>query len=203
MVLLDPRERTDLPAVVRVSVAAPYPAVRAGLRAMLNAFPTLELVATGDPDTDVAVYGLDDETDVSVIPPVFLGAPGIIARVRDRQEGPAGYLTQEATADQVHAAVLAVASGLTVMDQGVIAASARRNGRGGGGAGAEAKVLTARELDVLRLIGEGLPNKAIGLQLGISENTVKFHASSILGKLDAASRAEAIAMAVRSGLLPM
>ena len=182
---------------VRVSVAAPYPAVRAGLRAMLTAFPTLEVVAAGDPGADVAVYGLDEETDISVIPPVFLGSPGVIARVRDRQEGPAGYLTPEATADQVHAAVLAVASGLTVMDQGILAIERPR------GTSPSPAVLTARELDVLRLIATGLPNKAIGLRLGISENTVKFHASAILGKLDAASRAEAIANAVRSGLLPM
>lgn len=168
---------------------------------MLDAFPTLEVLAAGDPDAEVAVYGLDEETDISIIPPVFLGSPGVIARVRDRQEGPAGYLTPEATADQVHAAVLAVASGLTVMDQGIL--SLERPPAAGPGAPPGQGVLTARELDVLRLIATGLPNKAIGLRLGISENTVKFHASAILGKLDAASRAEAIATAVRSGLLPM
>jgi len=201
MVVFDARERDVASPPVRVSVAAPYPAVRAGLRAMLDAFPTLEVLPAGDPEAEVAVYGLDEEIDVSLVPPVYLGSPGVIARVRHRQEGPAAYLTPEATADQVHAAVLAVASGLTVMDQGIL--SLEKPAGVGDAATASNGVLTARELDVLRLIATGLPNKAIGLRLGISENTVKFHASAILGKLDAASRAEAIANAVRSGLLPI
>ena len=59
------------------------------------------------------------------------------------------------------------------------------------------------ELDVLRLIAQGLPNKAIALQLGISEHTVKFHVGTVLGKLNAASRTEAVALAVRAGILPL
>ena len=61
--------------------------------------------------------------------------------------------------------------------------------------------LTDRELDVLRLVVAGQRNKEIAATLGISENTVKFHLRNILDKLHAQSRAEAVARAVREGLL--
>src|SRR5262245_41387665 len=61
--------------------------------------------------------------------------------------------------------------------------------------------LTRRELDVLELMADGLPNKAIGQRLGISDQTVKFHVASIIGKLAAANRTEAVRIALRRGLL--
>jgi DNA-binding NarL/FixJ family response regulator len=59
--------------------------------------------------------------------------------------------------------------------------------------------LTARELEVLRLMARGLTNRQIGRQLQISEHTVKFHAGGVLGKLNARSRAEAVARAIGLG----
>ncbi|HSB20718.1 MAG TPA: helix-turn-helix transcriptional regulator, partial [Anaeromyxobacteraceae bacterium] len=61
--------------------------------------------------------------------------------------------------------------------------------------------LTPRELEVLPLLAEGLSNKQIAARLGIAERTAKFHVESILGKLPAATRAEAVAVAARRGLL--
>jgi DNA-binding NarL/FixJ family response regulator len=61
--------------------------------------------------------------------------------------------------------------------------------------------LTERELDVLRLVVAGLRNKEIAAQLGISENTVKFHLRNILDKLHAQNRAEVVARAMRGGLV--
>src|SRR5882762_5195557 len=61
--------------------------------------------------------------------------------------------------------------------------------------------LTARELQVLQLVAEGLPNKGIARRLGISENTAKFHVASLCGKLGASSRTEAVTIAVRRGLI--
>jgi len=61
--------------------------------------------------------------------------------------------------------------------------------------------LTSRERQVLRLMGSGLGNRDIAARLGISEHTVKFHASSILGKLGASSRTEAVSQGIRRGLI--
>ena len=63
--------------------------------------------------------------------------------------------------------------------------------------------LTSRELEVLQLLADGLPNKAIATRLGISDQTVKFHVSSIYGKLGAANRTDAVRRAVRRGLLTL
>jgi DNA-binding NarL/FixJ family response regulator len=63
--------------------------------------------------------------------------------------------------------------------------------------------LTPREIQVLELLAEGLPNKAIAVRLKISDQTVKFHVSSISGKLGAANRTDAVRRAVRRGLITL
>src|SRR5688572_10493080 len=63
--------------------------------------------------------------------------------------------------------------------------------------------LTPREIEVLELVAEGLPNKAIAARLGISDQTVKFHVASIAGKLGAANRTDAVRRAVRRGLITL
>jgi DNA-binding NarL/FixJ family response regulator len=66
---------------------------------------------------------------------------------------------------------------------------------------APAEALTPRELEVLQLLAEGLPNKTIARQLSISEHTVKFHLNAIMSKLGAQSRTEAVVRATRLGLI--
>ena len=63
--------------------------------------------------------------------------------------------------------------------------------------------LTSREIQVLTLLAEGLPNKAIANRLGISDQTVKFHVASVSGKLGAANRTDAVRRAVRRGLIAL
>jgi len=63
--------------------------------------------------------------------------------------------------------------------------------------------LTPREVEVLELLAEGLPNKSIAVRLGISDQTVKFHVASICGKLGAANRTDAVRRAVRRGLISL
>ena len=63
--------------------------------------------------------------------------------------------------------------------------------------------LTPRELEVLRLVAEGLPNKMIATRLGISDQTVKFHVASIAGKLGAENRTAAVRLAIRRGLVDL
>ena len=69
--------------------------------------------------------------------------------------------------------------------------------------GVDLEPLTPRERDVLGLLAEGLPNKAIAKRLRISDHTVKFHLNAVLGKLGATSRTEAVTKAVRAGLLTL
>ena len=63
--------------------------------------------------------------------------------------------------------------------------------------------LTPREIEVLELLAEGLPNKTIAARLGISDQTVKFHVAAICGKLGAANRTEAVRRAIRRGLVSL
>ena len=65
------------------------------------------------------------------------------------------------------------------------------------------EALTARELEVLELLAQGLPNKSIAIRLGISDQTVKFHVASICGKLGAANRTDAARRALRQGMIPL
>jgi DNA-binding NarL/FixJ family response regulator len=78
----------------------------------------------------------------------------------------------------------------------------RTAGAGSGGVAPEPDRLTEREVEVLRLVVAGLRNKEIAADLGISENTTKFHLRNILEKLHAGSRTEVAARAVREGLVP-
>lgn len=111
--------------------------------------------------------------------------------------GAAGILSNSSDLDAVGAALAAVVAGLTVRDPqtepggGVLSADS----------GDEVDALTSREMDVLRLIAEGLSNRAVALRLGIRESTVKDHVNAILGKLDAESRTEAVILGLRKGLL--
>ncbi len=95
---------------------------------------------------------------------------------------------RDPTPDELQAAIdVVTAAGLLVVDPNAPPESEERD------------ALTARERDVLALLARGLSNKRIGEKLGISEHTVKFHVGSVLGKLDAATRAEAVAVGVRRG----
>ena len=67
----------------------------------------------------------------------------------------------------------------------------------------EGTALTARERDVLRLMAQGLANKQIATELGISSHTAKYHVGSVLAKLGAHTRTEAVTRGLREGLLPL
>ena len=83
-------------------------------------------------------------------------------------------------------------------------AAATRSVNGGGPQGVEAgAALTVRETEVLRLMAQGLGNKGIAAALGISAHTAKYHVASVLAKLDAHTRTEAVTRGLREGLLPL
>ena len=120
--------------------------------------------------TIVTVSGLDDETSRAL---VAAGARGVIER--------------DAAPADLEAAIAAVARGYIVLSRRERVPPARQTG------------LTPREREVLELLGRGLSNKNIGIRLSLAENTVKFHVASILAKLDATTRTQAVTIGMRRG----
>jgi DNA-binding NarL/FixJ family response regulator len=109
-------------------------------------------------------------------------------------------LARDADAEQLDLAVRSVEAGLVLLDLPVAATSLTASALVGAPTQA-IEPLTARELQVLQLVAQGLPNKGIARRLGISENTAKFHVASLCGKLGASSRTEAVTLAARRGLI--
>ena len=115
-------------------------------------------------------------------------------------------LLRDADGPQIIGAIRAVTEGLVVLDRGVMQQVSSMVGPDSGPArnaisASEfpGETLTAREIEVLQLIAQGLPNKIIATKLGISLHTAKFHVAQILGKLDATSRTEAVTIGARRG----
>lgn len=205
------------PGTIQVLVTAGYPAVRAGLRALLAPEPDFVPVADGPnapgdesvPDVIVADAGstgeatLDDLADRFPRAAFVLigGDPAVDGPGLD--SGPVGYLAPDADGSTLAAAVRGVALGLTVLDPELIVASGVHiHSRAQPvPAVSPGEALTSREREVLELVAAGLPNKAIAHELGISEHTAKFHVGSLLAKLGAASRTEAVTLATRRGIL--
>jgi DNA-binding NarL/FixJ family response regulator len=115
------------------------------------------------------------------------------------EAGASGYLLKDAGADEVAAAIRAAHRGELQLDPAV----ARRlmSSLHAGPRTDLAAALTSRELDVLRLVGRGKPNKEIATELLISERTARTHVSNILGKLGLSSRTQLALWAVREGLV--
>ena len=107
--------------------------------------------------------------------------------------------------ESLHSSIAVVAgefSTLSAANASAVAADAILTARSPSGAPDNfAEHLTPREIEVLELLAEGLPNKAIGVRLQISDQTVKFHVASICGKLSAANRTDAVRRAIRRGLI--
>lgn len=116
-----------------------------------------------------------------------------------REPDIAGVLRSDPLAKTLDAALRAVAAGLQIRELATAAPT--------GFAAAEESVphslLTPREMEILAAVGEGLSNKAAARRLGISAHTVKFHLEAIFSKLDAGSRAEAVAKGLRRGLIEL
>ncbi len=114
--------------------------------------------------------------------------------------GVRGILPAEVEAEQLSATLEAVARGLVAFHPSEIRAS--RTAASSNADFVEAvEPLTARERHVLQMLSQGLGNKEIAARLKISEHTVKFHVASILGKLGASTRTEAVSIALRRGLI--
>ncbi len=202
---------------IRVLLVAEDPLVRGGLHALAASQPTLDVVAQVSPeesplaiaarDPEVIVWesGPDPRATLARLPPRDSEAPPSILLLPDgrfAQEaiaaGARGLLAREVSASALATAIGAVAKGLFVTDAVWEPGSSSLGNRPRGG---QAEELTARELEVLQLLAEGLSNKLIAHRLGISDHTAKFHVNAILAKFGAQTRTDAVVRAARAGLL--
>lgn len=198
--------------MIRLLIAAPSAVMRAGLEALAasspgievaGSFPDLSAVEEVRPDVVLAAVRVEEISsprDTPMPPIVLLTAEGQPVWTADAlRTGIRAVLPRDASAGEILAAVEAAASGLAVVDphdlETMLAAIAPAPTAG------ETVALTARELEVLRMMAEGAANKTIAWKLNISEHTVKFHVASILSKLNAGSRTEAVTMGIRRGLV--
>jgi len=205
----------------RVFVSEDHPVYREGLVESIRDRPELELVGeSGDgvqtldqirelrPDLallDLRLPGLDgievlralaDETvDTRVL---LLSAYSDGALVYEALEaGAAGYISKDAAADEIVAAIRSAAAGETVLSPGLQERLARQIRRHE----SQCSDLSAREREIVTLIADGLSSGAIGEQLHLSEGTVKTYTRRAFEKLGVSTRAAAIAEAMRRGIL--
>jgi two-component system, NarL family, response regulator YdfI len=118
-----------------------------------------------------------------------------------RRAGIGAILPTGASPEQLVAAMQAAAVGLVVIHRSEIASTFPATAPASRPFAELAKPLTRCEGEVLQMLASGLGNKEIATRLTISEHTVKFHVASILGKLGASSRTEAVAVGIRHGLV--
>jgi DNA-binding NarL/FixJ family response regulator len=135
---------------------------------------------------------------------VMLAPPGLTA-AEIVAAGVRAALLRSADAGAIRAALHAATLGLVVLDPALLGSLLGRppTPPTRGASAPRTQELTARELEVLRLLAEALPNKLIADRLGISDHTAKFHVNSVLAKLSAGSRTEAVVRAARLGLVTL
>jgi NarL family two-component system response regulator LiaR len=210
---------------IAVLIADDHPVVRQGLRTFLELQDDLEVVGEASDGAEAVELAARLLPDVVLMDLVMPGLDGIDAtrRIRDGspatrvvvltsfsdddriipaiRAGAAGYLLKDAEPRELADGIRRVHRGEGLLDPRVAGRVMRElnddERRAGGG------VLTERELEVLRLIARGLPNKSIAAELVVSEKTVKTHVSNILAKLQLADRTQAALYAVRERLVEL
>jgi DNA-binding NarL/FixJ family response regulator len=178
-----------------VWVSAGSAIVKAGVESLLRA--DFALAPTAD-TADVCVVDADGtDAPVGEQPVVALSSGNVTELLK---QGYAAVLEPDASAMELVAAVRAAAAGLITLDRATFNSLLAGGERLPAVASVDAR-LTPREHEVLRWMAAGLVNKEIAGKLGISDHTAKFHVASVLQKLNAASRAEAVAIGMRAGLI--
>jgi two-component system, NarL family, response regulator YdfI len=145
--------------------------------------------------------------EASAVPRVILADASafaaLAAALRAPEAGIRAVLPAWSSEREIQAAIESAAAGLIVVHPEVLAEALVPAPRAALFAEARGASLTARETQILNLLATGLANKEIAWQLQISEHTVKFHITSIFTKLDTSSRAEAVAIGIRRGLIAL
>ncbi|MGZ3638100.1 MAG: response regulator [Ktedonobacterales bacterium] len=208
---------------IRILVADDHPVVRDGLVAVLSTQAdftvvgeagggeeVLRQVAALDPDVlllDLEMPEMDGVETLRRLREAKSGVRVIVFTAFDTDDrilaavraGAQGYLLKGVPREEVFQAVRVVHAGNSLL-QPIVASRLMRQVSEEGAAPPGLHMLTARERDVLRLLMRGLQNKEIAAELVVTERTVKFHVSSILTKLGAGNRTEAVAIANKYGL---
>lgn len=208
-----------------MAIAAESAVERAGLVALLAGSPSLSVVHVTERVRDIATIAAAHDVDVVVAavrapadlllpieltPDLAHRAPGLVVLVDDAPlawvanvlaHGGFAVLPRDVNADELQAAVQSAGANLLSLTREQYAAL-------GGGVRAtrttsasSAEPLTRREGEILGMLADGLANKEIAVRLGISSHTVKTHVQALFAKLGADSRAEAVAVGVRRGLI--
>lgn len=211
--------------VTRVVVVEDHPLYRGAVVSLVDGLPGFEVVADHADAESALASVADDRPDLVVLDLALPGIDGITALGRfaaldppprvlvlTMSEDPAvlagavragahGYVVKGSEPDDIARALQGVARGQVVFgEQVALAALSQAAGRAPTGAAAAFPLLTAREVDVLDLLARGRDNAEIAAALFVSPKTARNHVSSILGKLGAATRAEAVARARDAGL---
>jgi DNA-binding NarL/FixJ family response regulator len=204
------------PDQIRILIVDDHPVVRAGLTSMLGTQQEIEVIATASSGEE-ALESLEKTTaDVILLDLRMPGLSGVktiqeirrsghLTRIivltsfetdediyRAIQAGAQGYLLKDTSLKEMIEAIKNVHSGKRYIPRDIAARLAERMMR---------TELTARELEILRLLAKGLTNKQIGKVLSISENTVKNHVNSVIEKLEVSDRTEAATTAIQRGII--
>jgi DNA-binding NarL/FixJ family response regulator len=210
---------------IRILIADDHPVVRDGLAAMLGTQPDFVVVAMATNGQEAVRLAAELKPDVVLLDLEMPELDGVEALTRMRTASPAvralvftafdtderilgavragaqGYFLKGSPRDELFRAVRIVSQGGSLL-QPVVATKLLQRMATPSGAEPPA-ALTGREGQVLRLLAQGRANKEIAAELVISERTVKFHVSSILSKLGASNRTEAVKLAVQRGLVAL
>jgi two-component system, NarL family, response regulator YdfI len=186
-----------------VGVAESIDAFEAGL---LDNHLDVVLIDTSGVASDSILAEIADAELAADLPIVVLSdRVGADWQAQALQIGVRAILPAEATASQLLAAIQGAAAGLVVLHRAdvnaVLAAAVPPTSRSIAPASELAEPLTRREREVLQMLAAGLGNKEIATRLSISDHTAKFHVASILGKLGASTRTEAVAIGIRHHLI--
>jgi len=208
--------------MINVVVKASSPIAKAGLESLLRPYSDLRLVEDLSKDdregeselpADVLLVEADTLSDPGAreaLDWVGAGAAAVLLIRNPAAEpvaealraGLKAVLPSGIDGPEIRAAIEAAALGLTVLESTSLDLVLRAPSRPvKGTSGTLVEPLTERELEVLGLVAAGLGNKEVAARLEISEHTVKYHVASIMGKLGAGSRTEAVTLGIRHGLI--
>jgi len=206
---------------IRIAVAATSAVRRAGLESIIRSHAEFHLAGSFGVVASLVSFARSTELDVIVIDtdsirdlllePTSDAAIVLLTEVTEARSisrllrsGVRAILSRESDPDDVLSAIYASYDGLVLLSTPTAESLAALFGDQPLEVEGElSEEITSRETDVLRMLAQGLVNKDIAARLGISEHTVKFHISSILDKLGASTRTEAVTLGIRRGLIPI